>query len=374
MATLGDIIRRHGQEYLARHGPAVPIEHRRVLAVLGACGTGELGRVTWHCDGCGRSHQTPRSCGNRHCPECQSSKNEAWHVEQSARRLDVPYFLLTFTLPEKLRGFVRSHQRASYAALFHAASSALEKLARDPRFLGAARLGFTAVLHTWGRQLTYHPHLHVLVPAGGVSDDGKRWIASRPDFLVPVKALSQIFRAKLRDELLRAGLLHEIDPAVWREAFITDSRAVGDGESTLRYLSRYVFRVAISNARIVSLEAGRVRFRWKKSGSRRWRTMELDALEFLRRFLQHVLPQGFQKVRHYGFLSSQSTISLEDVRALLALANAPARDATPTAPRVLDAPSITATKPTTKPTCAYCGHRLRLVAIVFLRVHFHDSG
>lgn len=374
MATLGDIIRRHGQEYLARHGPAVPIEHRRALVLLGACGTGELGRVTWHCDGCGRSHQTPRSCGNRHCPQCQSSKNEAWLAEQSTRRLDAPYFLLTFTLPEKLRGFVRSHQRASYAALFHAASSALEKLARDPRFLGAARLGFTAVLHTWGRQLTYHPHLHVLVPAGGVSDDGKRWIASRPDFLVPVKALSQIFRAKLRDELLRAGLIQEIDPAVWREAFITDSRAVGDGESTLRYLARYVFRVAISNARLVSLEAGRVRFRWKKSGSRRWRTMELDALEFLRRFLQHVLPRGFQKVRHYGFLSPRSRVSLEQVRALVAADNAATRHANAAALCDLDPAATTATSANTEPRCAYCGQRLRLVSIVFHRVHFDDSG
>jgi hypothetical protein len=146
--TLGDIIRRHGAEYLARHGTSVPRQHRRVLALLGACGTGELGQVRWHCDGCGRSHQTPRSCGNRHCPQCQSSKNEHWLSQQSLRRLDVPYFLITFTLPEKLRRVVRSHQRLSYRALFRAASAALEKLARDPRLLGAARIGFTAVLHT----------------------------------------------------------------------------------------------------------------------------------------------------------------------------------------------------------------------------------
>ena len=269
---------------------------------------------------------------------------------------------------------MRSHQRLSYAALFRAASAALEKLARDPRFLGAARIGFTAVLHTWGRQLTYHPQLHVVVPAGAVSDDGKKWLASRPDFLVPVKALSKIFRAKFRQEMLRAGLLDQIDPAVWTEAFVTDSRAVGGGESTLRYLSRYVLRVAISNARIVALDDGRVRFRWKKSGSRRGRTMELDAFEFLRRFLQHVLPSGFQKVRHYGFLSPQSAISLEDVRALVAVQNAAAREAIATAPRVLDASSITAPKAITEPTCPHCGRRLRVVEICFHRVGFRDSG
>jgi len=372
--SVGDIIRRYGEDYLARHGPSVPGEHRRELTLLGACRTGDLGRVCWRCDGCGRSHQTPRSCGNRHCPECQTSKNDRWLTEQSARRLDVPYFLVTFTLPAKLRPFVRAHQRVAYAALFRAASGALEKLARDPRFLGPARIGFTAVLHTWGRQLAYHPHLHVVVPAGGVSDDGKRWIASRPDFFVPVRALSIIFRAKFQGEMLRAGLIDEIDPAVWSEAFVTDSRAVGDGESTLRYLSRYVFRVAIANARIVSLDAGRVRFRWKKSGSRRWRTMELDALEFLRRFLQHVLPPGFQKVRHYGFLSPQIAVSLDEVRALALAENAAARDAFANAARVPTASTTTATRATTEPTCAHCGHRPRVVEVVFHRVGFRDSG
>lgn len=375
MASLADIFTRYGGEYLECHGAAVPSQHRRVLALLRACGTGDLGSVRWHCESCGRSHQTPRSCGNRHCPGCQSSKSAHWLAEQSERRLEVPYFLLTFTLPATLRPFVRSHQRASYRALFRAATESLQKLARDPRFLGAARLGFTAVLHTWGRALAYHPHLHVLVPAGGLSDDGETWIASRPDFLVPVKALSKIFRAKFRDEMARVGLLEQINPAVWTENFITDSRAVGDGESTLRYLSRYVFRVAISNARIVSCEDGRVRFRWKKSGSRRWRTMELDALEFIRRFLQHVLPRGLQKVRHYGFLSPQSAVSLHEVRVLVARVNLPADGAQidSAAKAAKATPSTTTGSPTEQPFCSRCGGRLHVVAIVFHRVGFRDS-
>lgn len=376
MASLADILALHGEEYLERYGPAVPREHRRVLALLRACRSGDLGHVYWRCERCGRSHQTPRSCGNRHCPGCQSQKNERWLAQQSERRLEVPYFLLTFTLPASLRPFVRSHQRVCYAALFRAASGALRKLARDPRFLGAARLGFTAVLHTWGRAMTYHPHLHVLVPAGGVSDSGDSWIPSRPDFLVPVKALSRLFRAKFREEIARAGLLDEVDRAVWTENFITDSRAVGDGGSTLQYLSRYVFRVAISNARIVSCQGGRVRFRWKKSGSRRWRTMELDAPEFIRRFLQHVLPPSLQKVRHYGFLSPQSSISLEDVRALAAREDASVDES------LIDPPARAATavcssstvSSTAAPFCSHCGSRLRAITIIFHRVAFRDSG
>ncbi len=235
--------------------------------------------------------------------------------------------------------------------------------------------GFTAVLHTWGRALAYHPHLHVLVPAGGLSDDGASWITSRPDFLVPVKALSKIFRAKFRHELQRAGLLKDIAPAVWTENFVTDSRAVGDGESTLTYLSRYVFRVAISNARIVSCDDGRVRFRWKKSGSRRWRTMELDALEFIRRFLQHVLPRGLQKVRHYGFLSPQSAVSLHEVRVFVARVNPPADGAQihSDANGARAAPSTTTDSPTEHPFCSCCGGRLHVIAIVFHRVGFRDS-
>lgn len=370
MTTLGDILREHGPEYLERYGARVPREHRRAIALLGACQTGDLGAVRWYCEGCGRSHQTARSCGNRHCPQCQSQKNERWLTEQSERRLEVPYFFVTFTLPATLRSFVRSHQRACYTALFRAASGALQKLARDPRFLGAACLGFTAVLHTWGRDMVFNPHLHVLVAAGGVRDDGERWIYSRPDYLVPVTALSMIFRAKFRDEMAKAGLFEDIDPTVWDEAFVTDSRAVGDGETTLRYLSRYVFRVAISNARILSCERGRVSFLWKKSRSRRWRTMELDVFEFLRRFLQHVLPSGFQKVRHYGFLSPQSRVSFEEVRRLVSVAKAAARQEKD----LTSCLKTTGSMVSLEPMCSRCGGRLRVVEILFHRLSFRDSG
>lgn len=371
VSSLGEIFRLHGQDYLDRFGDSMPARQRSVLKLLSACQNGELGLVLWHCDSCNRPHQTPRSCGDRHCPTCQSSKNDQWQAEQVERLLEVPYFFVTFTLPMQLRPFVRSHQRACYKAFFDAASASLKKLARDPRHLGASQLGFTAILHTWGRDLTYNPHLHVIVPGGGLSDDGSEWLSSRVDFLVPVKALSRIFRAKFRDAMKRVGLFDQIDPAVWGKNFVTDSEAVGDGRTTLRYLSRYVFRVAISNSRILSCENGRVRFRWQKSGTRRWRVMELDALEFVRRFLKHVLPSGLQKVRHYGFLSPNSRVSLNDVRKLMS--DASAADEVDEA---IELPSATEIPPQRmdSPSCPHCGGRLRVVEIIFRRTSFQDSG
>jgi hypothetical protein len=175
------------------------------------------------------------------------------------------------------------------------------------------------VLHTWGRTLEYHPHVHYVVPGGGISADGSQWLSSHAQFLVPVPALSILFRAKFRDALDRAGVLAQVDPAVWRQAWIVHSKAVGDGRASLKYLAPYVFRVAIGDRRIVSCDDGHVTFSYRTSGSNRWRKMTFDGHEFVRRFLQHVLPTGFQKVRHYGFLSPNSRISLDLVRWLIAL-------------------------------------------------------
>ena len=211
------------------------------------------------------------------------------------------------------------HQRAVYAALFGASSEALRTLAADPKYLGTDRLGFFGVLHTWGRTLEYHPHVHYVVPGGGLSAERDRWLASRADFLVPVKALSIIFRAKFRDRLRDEGLLEQVDPSVWRRDWVVHCQSAGDGRESLRYLAPYVFRVAIGDHRIVSCDDGRVTFTYRKVGSKRQRKMTLDAQEFLRRYLQHVLPSGFPKVRHFGFLSPASGVSLDLVRWLIAL-------------------------------------------------------
>lgn len=319
MPTVADVLRQYGGAYLELFGTAMPAEHKKVLHALMACRTGALGTVYYACSSCGRTHAMGRSCGNRHCPTCQQDKTKAWLEKQTARLLPCPYFLLTFTLPAKLRRFVRAHQRACYAALFEASSGAIKRLAADPKYVGTKSPGFVGVLHTWGRTLEYHPHVHYVVPGGGPSDDGSRWLPSRADFFVPVRALSKIFRAKFRDSLQRAGLLSQIDPSVWRQDWVVHSQAAGDGRASLKYLAPYVFRVAISDRRIVSCDRGTVTFSYRKSGSRRWRKMTVDAMDFIRRFLQHVLPTGFQKVRHYGFASPNSKQPIESVRWVVTL-------------------------------------------------------
>ena len=208
-----------------------------------------------------------------------------------------------------------------YSALFEASSAALRALAADPKYVGTDRLGFFGVLHTWGRTLEYHPHVHYVVPGGGLNADGTQWLSSRADFLVPVKALSILFRAKFRDRLRDEGLLELVDPSVWNRDWVVHAQPAGDGRESLRYLAPYVFRVAIGDHRIVSCDDGQVTFTYRRVGSNRRRKMTLDATEFLRRFLQHVLPSGFQKVRSYGFLSPAAAIALELVRWLIALSH-----------------------------------------------------
>jgi hypothetical protein len=319
MPTVADVLRRYGGEYLQRFGTTMPGEHKKVLRAITACRTGALGIVLYACQSCGRTHAVGRSCGNRHCPTCQQDKARTWLENQLDRLLPCPYFLVTFTLPAELRALARSHQRVVYAALFEASSAALRALAADPKFVGTDRLGFFGVLHTWGRTLDYHPHVHYVVPGGGLSADGSCWLPSRADFLVPVQALSIVFRAKFRDILEREGLLNLADPAVWRRDWVVHSQAAGDGRASVRYLAPYVFRVAIGDHRIVSCDDGKVTFTYRRVGSNRPRKMTLDAMEFIRRFLQHVLPAGFQKVRHYGFLSPKSSIAWEAVRWLVTL-------------------------------------------------------
>jgi Putative transposase/Transposase zinc-binding domain len=321
MPTVADVLRRYGGTYLERFGETMPAAPTKVLGAIAACRTGELGTVLYRCQCCGRMQAMGRSCGNRHCPTCQRNKAQAWLERQTDRLLPCPYFLVTFTLPAALRDVARAHQRAVYSALFEASGEALRTLAADPKYLGTNRIGFFGVLHTWGRTLEYHPHVHYVVPGGGLSENGTDWLPSRAEFFLPVTAVSIVFRAKFRDILRREGLLDMVDPAVWSRDWVVHSQAAGDGRQSLRYLAPYVFRVAIGDHRIVSCDDGKVTFTYRRVGSNRARKMTLDAMEFLRRFLQHVLPAGFQKVRHYGFLSSGSEPSLEAVRWLITLHN-----------------------------------------------------
>jgi len=222
--------------------------------------------------------------------------------------------MVTFTVPARLRRFLRSHQRQGYAALFAASSGALKKLARNRKHLAGGTPGFFGVLHTWGRQLEYHPHIHYIIPGGAFDRETGTWRPSRRDFFLPVRALSKIFRGKFRDEMKKLGLFGKIDPGVWRIAWNVNSQAVGSSEASLKYLAPYVFRVAISDRRIEKVVDGRVTFRYRKTGSSRIRRMTLAANEFIRRYLQHVLPTGFMKIRYYGFLGSGAAIPLDEIR------------------------------------------------------------
>jgi hypothetical protein len=229
--------------------------------------------------------------------------------------LPVSYFLLTFTVPDWLRSLALGQQKLVYNLLFRASAAALQQLAQDPRFVGG-QIGMVGVLHTWGRNLAYHPHVHYLVPGGGVDENG-RWLSARHNFLVPVRALSVLFRAKFRDALQRTPFFDQIPASVWRQPWVVHCKPVGDGRTALRYLAPYVFRVAISNRRILKLAHGKVSFRYFASETGKPRTCTVTATEFIRRFLQHVLPKGFVKVRYYGFFAPGLRHRLQAIRQQL---------------------------------------------------------
>jgi hypothetical protein len=291
----------------------------RVVRDLVRCRTPALGGQLWECDHCGTRRYSYHSCRNRHCPKCHGQQTAAWLQKQRGRLLPCGYWLLTFTLPGELRPLARAQPRLVYGLLMSCAFAALAKLARDPRYLGA-ELGALAVLHTWTRAMLFHPHVHLLVPAGGLSADGQRWVAAKnPAFLVPVRALSVIFRAKLRDALARRGLLAQTPRAVWSKAkpWVVHCQHGGTGEKVIEYLARYVFRIAITNSRLEEFDGETVRFRYRDNRTQQMRRVSLSAAQFIDRFLLHVLPRGFTKVRYYGWLASAAKRKLVAVQSLL---------------------------------------------------------
>ena len=302
MITLADIIREYGQDYETQYADKILPSHRRTLNDIAHCHTAVMGGHLYYCESCDQHHYQYHSCQNRHCPHCQHRNGQEWLEKQQDLLLPVPYFMVTFTLPSELQTLAYRHQKIIYNILFRTAAQALQELAWDPRYVGA-QIGMLGVLHTWGRDLSYHPHVHFLVPAGGLSIDGEQWVAAKRNFLVPVKALSLLFRAKFRDALCAEALLDEVPLDIWHKGWVTHAQPVGNGESALGYLAPYIFRIAISNRRILSVEDGKVTFSYRASDTGRWRKMTVSAHEFLRRFLQHVLPKGFVKVRYYGLFS-----------------------------------------------------------------------
>ncbi len=317
--TINEIFKIYANEYISRFGKSMPSEHLKVINAIINCRSGHYGYMIYKCEKCGKKHIVYSSCGNRHCPSCQQHKTNLWLVKQMERQLPGHHFMITFTVPLELRLFIRSHQRICYSALFKASSDTIKKLAADEKYIGGDLPGFFGVLHTWGRQISYHPHIHYVVPGGAFSKDDELWHPSRIDFFLSVMAMSKIFKAKFRDEIKKHNLYSDISPEVWDQDWIVNCQAVGSSSHSVKYLAPYVFKVAISNSRILKVEDHKVFFKYKKSKSNRWRTMILDVMEFMRRFLQHVLPSGFMKVRYYGFLAPGSSVSLEKIRTLIQL-------------------------------------------------------
>jgi hypothetical protein len=348
---VADVIRHLGPAFRDRYGATLSSARRRAMAAIEACRTAALGGHVERCDDCGQQRISYNSCRNRNCPKCQGLARAQWLEDRQAELLDVPYFHVVFTVPNEIATIAFQNQVVVYDILFRAAAQTLHTIAADPRHLGA-EIGFLAVLHTWGQNLMHHPHLHCLVPGGGIAPDGQSWVACRPGFFLPVRVLSRLFRGLfLRDleKAFAAGQLrffnaqrHLQEPAAFRRYLaplhaadwvVFAKRPFAGPAQVLEYVGRYTHRVAISNNRLLSMDHGKVRFRWKdyRDGSRP-KTMTLDGTEFIRRFLIHVLPDGFHRIRYYGFLGNHHrTSKLALCRALLgmpppAAAAAPAAD------------------------------------------------
>ncbi|MFQ5645245.1 MAG: IS91 family transposase, partial [Thiogranum sp.] len=322
---VADIVRARGAEYRRVHRGHLSLGQLKAMSAIERCRTAELGGHRLHCDTCDTDTLAYNSCRNRHCPKCQASAAERWLEARSADVLPVPYFHVVFTLPEELRCIAWQNKARVYNLLFKMASKTLLRIATDKKHLGA-EVGITAVLHTWGSSLTHHPHLHCIVTGGGLSEDGQHWIRSRPNFFVPVKVLSRLFRRYFLEALLKAheqGKLHFfgkldrlndtdhftacLEPLKKIDWVVYAKRPFAGPEAVLTYLSRYTHRIAISNRRLIAFDERGVTFRYKDYRSKKanpWKSMTLRTDEFLRRFLLHVLPPGFHRIRHYGLLAN----------------------------------------------------------------------
>jgi Putative transposase/Transposase zinc-binding domain len=299
---LAEIFRRYGESYRQKYASRMPSTHLKAMRAIEQCRTEALGGQVYRCPDCGQEQYTYHSCRNRHCPKCQNENAERWLMSQQDLLLPVPYFMLTFTIPAGFNEVARSHQNLIYDLIFKTSAAATQQLAEDPRFIGG-QIGMVGVLQTWARNLAYHPHIHYLVAAGGLAKDGKTWLPAQQDFLLPVRALSRIFRGKMKAALRNTDCFQRLPAQVWKQEWVVHCEAVGSGLGALKYLAPYIFRVALSNSRFVKLEHDRVTFRYRDTDTGAERLCTLDAEDFIHRFLQHVLPKGFVKVRYYGLFS-----------------------------------------------------------------------
>jgi hypothetical protein len=318
MPELQDIFRAYGEQYRKEHN--LPYHVQKAMSAIEVCRTSTLGGHTDLCLECGNLRNSYNSCRNRHCPKCQTLTKERWVENQKGNLLNVGYFHVVFTIPDTLNSIAFQNQRVVYSLLFKCVAETLAELASDPKYLGAT-LGFTSVLHTWGQNLMHHPHIHCIIPSGGLNSMGK-WVNSRKKFFLPVKVLSRKFRGKFLHDLKEAKLEfhgqqqylsnpinfnHFLTPLYQKEWVVYCKKPFKDAACVVDYLGRYTHRVAISNSRILSMDNGQVRFKWRDyKDHSKWKVMTVSSHEFIRRFLIHVLPHRFMKIRHYGFLGNRN--------------------------------------------------------------------
>ena len=339
--TLADVLRRFAPAYQQRYPAAVLPSHQRAIRDILACRTPAMGGHLWHCPECDRDVYVHHGCRNRACPACHAAQTQQWLLDRRAELLPCPYFHLTATVPEGLRDLFRSHQKVFYDMLMSLTGQCVMEVAGNPKHLGAMP-GILAVLHTWTGTLTYHPHVHCLITGGGVSPDGKDWIACRPGFFLPVRVLSQHLRHLFRQTLQErhSDLFAQTPAKVWQQEWVVNCLPWGQGEhGVLDYLARYVFRIAITKRRILAMDDRTVTFQYKDRKAERQRTCRLEGTEFIRRYLQHVLPRGFHKVRYYGLwyprrrgLAQQVRLMLHMQRPLQPITHDPAKEPTPFMP------------------------------------------
>ena len=370
---VSDIFRDHGPAYRRANAGHLSLAQLKVMSSIEACRTEALGGHVAACTKCNHQHIAYNSCKNRHCPKCQGPAARDWMAARAEDLLPVEYFHLVFTLPAEIAHIAYWNKREVYGLLFKASAEAVATLAVDPKRMGA-RVGMTSVLHTWGSAMTHHPHIHMIIPGGGLSPDGTKWVACKSGFFLHVRVLSRLFRRLFIDGLMalhRAGKLAFFGDmgglaetqafADWLAPFRKTEWVVyakppfGGPEAVLAYLSRYTHRIAISNSRLVSADASTVAFRWKdyriKRGDR-MKVMRLATDEFIRRYLIHVVPDGFHRIRHYGFLASaQRKVNIAKIRALLGAQTATQED-TPIAEIV---------PPTLREPCPDCGGPMRII-------------
>jgi len=370
---MADIFRAAGPGYRAAHVGRLSLQQLKVMSAIEHCRTAALGGHVEACADCGHQRIAYNSCRNRHCPKCQGAAARTWLAEREADLLPVGYFHVVFTLPAEIALVAFQNKAVVYDLLFQAASETMLRIAADPRHLGA-RIGITAVLHTWGSALTHHPHVHMVVPGSGISLDGQRWVPSRPAFLLPVRVLGKLFRGVFLSRLLalhdaaklgffgslahlvdRAAFLRHLAPVRKKRWAVYAKPPFAGPEAVLAYLSRYTHRVAISNRRLLAFDDAGVTFRYKdyrRDGGQRPRVMTLATDEFIRRFLLHALPHGFHRIRHYGLLAASTRkVSLVRARELLAVAPPPADEAPLQEPR------------DTRSPCPCCGGQMAVVEI-----------